>query len=523
MKFIFLKKYLILIIIFSLVFSSLFIAPAKKAEALTAGEAVGKAVGMGAACFLEQYLEGNIKRLLFTPQSIAEGYKLLGEFPIAVPTVNLAVGHVNVDNQVTASLNQSKQCIRDVVAKVLLDWVTDETVQWIQGGGEPGYVTDWGTFAKDAFNAGVGAAINETTFKSVCSPFRRQVKISLLPVQRFDQQLTCTFDQIKLNVENFYKDFSSGGWIAYADSWQPQNNYFGTMMMLTDEAYLRAMQEKQKRLDEAMASRGFLGVKRLVCNKDPAELNDCYTLLTEEERNLCLADVSCKEEIVTPGTAVGELVGKAITNDSTWASNIQSWVAALVNAIINRVTKEGLGYLTRSDDSSGSSVSGGNFDPWYGYDRTGGVQEQALKDITDQLQKISDDLFEVRFHKQSSLSNKQNTLAAMQSIKSQGCQPPVSDSDITNVQSAVTQLTNDLANIDGLIALINDFRNYLSGISADLLVSVFPEIQKIFQDFSTKAGSYGSVTQALDAAISSQQELQTMQQRLNSCSTTPSF
>src|SRR3989338_9106526 len=36
--------------------------------------------------------------------------------------------------------------LRDVIAKRIIDMIVDQTVEWIQGGGEPKFVTDWNGF-----------------------------------------------------------------------------------------------------------------------------------------------------------------------------------------------------------------------------------------------------------------------------------------------------------------------------------------------------------------------------------------
>ena len=36
--------------------------------------------------------------------------------------------------------------MRDIIAKRIMDYIVDQTVQWIQGGGEPKFVTNWDSF-----------------------------------------------------------------------------------------------------------------------------------------------------------------------------------------------------------------------------------------------------------------------------------------------------------------------------------------------------------------------------------------
>ncbi|MCL5004887.1 MAG: hypothetical protein M1170_03020, partial [Patescibacteria group bacterium] len=39
--------------------------------------------------------------------------------------------------------------LRDVIAKRIMDYIVDQTVKWIQGGGKPKFITNWNGFLKD--------------------------------------------------------------------------------------------------------------------------------------------------------------------------------------------------------------------------------------------------------------------------------------------------------------------------------------------------------------------------------------
>ncbi|NCQ02695.1 hypothetical protein GW816_01410, partial [Candidatus Wolfebacteria bacterium] len=120
--------------------------------------------------------------------------------------------------------------LRDVIAKRIIDYIVDQTIVWIQGGGQPKFVTDWDGFLKDAANIAFDQVIKDVGLAQLCSPFKLQVQISLLPVQQFQQRIDCTLDDVVKNIEDFYNDFEKGGWIAYNETWQPQGNYYGEML-----------------------------------------------------------------------------------------------------------------------------------------------------------------------------------------------------------------------------------------------------------------------------------------------------
>ncbi|MCL4437647.1 hypothetical protein M1513_01240, partial [Patescibacteria group bacterium] len=39
--------------------------------------------------------------------------------------------------------------LRDIIAKRIMDYIVDQTVKWIQGGGKPKFITNWNGFLKD--------------------------------------------------------------------------------------------------------------------------------------------------------------------------------------------------------------------------------------------------------------------------------------------------------------------------------------------------------------------------------------
>ena len=148
--------------------------------------------------------------------------------------------------------------------KTILDWIVDETITWVQNGGQPRYVTNWDTFLSDAFNVGVGEVVNGIGMGKLCQPFSFQLKLSLLPVPGFKNRIACTLDDIVANINDFYNDFRNGSWIAYEASWQPQNNYYGALYMTMDEAMTEGARQKEIAEKEAMSGQGYLPVKKCV-------------------------------------------------------------------------------------------------------------------------------------------------------------------------------------------------------------------------------------------------------------------
>ncbi len=107
---------------------------------------------------------------------------------------------------------------------------------------------------------------------------------------------------MKININNFRKDFRDGGWVAYSTSLQPQNNIFGATLMASNELARRAEKASGASWSEALAGGGFLSTKK--CRTDD---------------NGKVIEATCK--ITTPGDTVGKNVSKAVGADFDFIVN----------------------------------------------------------------------------------------------------------------------------------------------------------------------------------------------------------
>lgn len=510
------NKIVLSIIITGLVFGSFGSVFTPKAKAqyggpATPGAAIGQALAMGAACFLAAKLEDLVagwatKLVLFPEDAIETAESLI----IIPPPVPVWVGNFPSEIgklQTSNALGLSKKCIRDVVVKMIIDWLVDSTVEWIQNGGQPRFVTNWDSFARDAFNVGVGEIINQTSLAWLCEPFGLQLRLALLPVQRFQNRITCTLDDITANIDDFYNDFRSGGWIAYEEQWYPQNNFYGASLMAISEAQAEGQRQQEAAVKEAMAGRGFIGVKR--CTWHNSETGECE-----------------EYEIVTPGEVVGEMAAKALTSDYEWAANVESWTAALVNAVINRLFKEGLGLMTKST-APRSSGDGGNYDPYGGYNPALSLVERERDRIQNDYQNFLEYFNAILANKKQSLSLEQQILVILNELKQRHCQPPVSDSDIAAAKNEVTRLTKDSTDYQAIVDEINTnitaaqkIKNF-SDREIALLTQEYNDFVYKYQAFIKEMlpGPETTKKSTLEESQTKQNELSSTQSRLTICIT----
>ena len=78
--------------------------------------------------------------------------------------------------------------MRDIIAKRILDYIVNETVKWIQGGGKPKFIGNWEGFIKDVGDIAFDSVMKETGLAKLCTPFGLNIMIGLLPVEDFSQE-----------------------------------------------------------------------------------------------------------------------------------------------------------------------------------------------------------------------------------------------------------------------------------------------------------------------------------------------
>ncbi len=209
--------------------------------------------------------------------------------------------------------------------KRLLDFIVDEIVVWIQGGGKPLFVTDWRAFLAQYGNIVTGDIVMSLGLGAVCSPFGFQLQLAVMAPPRFSSQVTCTLDKIVGNMVAFYNNFRTGGFIAYQEMWQPKNNFYGALLLAMDEKEVKTSDRRYAALQEAQAGAGFLGTKKC----DGA--GHCF--------------------ITTPGMTVGAMTAKAMGTNIDWlmsSDTMAEYVAAIADALINRLIKEGVSGIQRA-------------------------------------------------------------------------------------------------------------------------------------------------------------------------------
>ncbi len=241
--------------------------------------------------------------------------------------------------------------VTETLKDVLVHKLIQQTIGWIQGNGKPKFITNWKSFLGDVANQAGGDFLYRINPK-LCTSFGPMIRVALTPVTTApDKGITCTLDQVMSNVQDFYDNFSNGGWIAYGATLQPSNNFFGAYMQASDMLMVEKAQKTQAKESEAKSSSGFLGTK--MCTKweyrapqadptDPAYIsciNQCKLSPVVDCEKECAPQgppqkVCVEEKTTTPGDMVAKALGDLPGAPLQRIVNAQD-ITALVNALVN--------------------------------------------------------------------------------------------------------------------------------------------------------------------------------------------
>lgn len=305
-----------------LVFCSAFFPFASKVRAQAEGTGDGTIIGT---------FNGTAASLLAT-EIAAEG-----RVPIAAPGV---LGMLEA--QTTAELALSsyhenvsrpyKALLRDVIVKRITDMMTDMIIRWAQSGfqGAPLFVSDWKQFLNQSADVAFDSVNNGIMNKwglNLCGPFAPQLQLQLIGLQKYYSDSyaqnaipKCTISGFQQNLQNTADYLKSGGWLAFEQVSNPNNNYLGVSLQVTDQYLNQMNQEQQSRQNEARSSGGFLSQKTCAKYATP---NDTSSPCTQWDTQ-------------TPGDTVAKSINEAFTvGKFDFTSNVQSIVAAVINGAIN--------------------------------------------------------------------------------------------------------------------------------------------------------------------------------------------
>lgn len=333
-KFIFFQKSIVAILIFALALPYGFLAFPKKAEAVVP---VMEMPGP----LLTTTIANAKTNLISATQNTAQ---------TGLQTSILATDVLNA--QYTASLHQAKvgpvpfvpfgswDQIGTTLMKMMLGVLTSQMITWIQGGGTyPGggsgslFVNDILGYMTSVADSAAGKfleqMIDPQIFNLLCTPFRLPMFNALRSGLNFPylQRARCTLTDIANNITDFTNGgFLLGGWKAWNEISQPQNNIYGSYLMAQSELMGKKAAAIGVSQTDLSFGQGFLSQKK------------CIERATNGQ---CL-----QYKIITPGNIIEDQLATQLgsgVRSLEIADSLNEIIAAVVTRLITEILTGGQG------------------------------------------------------------------------------------------------------------------------------------------------------------------------------------
>ena len=298
--------------------------------------------------------------------------------------VGIAAAAISVPTNDIA--NNIKEGFLDTIAWILvnaaLSSIIISTTKWVNSGfeGKPAYVQDLEKTAANLEGEVVSRLLNEIENEVklgvdldgfFCGPFDQEIRRALriqLAIKtaqpRYTQYSKCTIDSILEKggntLQNFENDFTKGGWPAWLQLTEPQNNRWGVWGTLQKEIWDRESEAKGNKDKELYFGRGFLSqlkVGECLPPGPPYKSDYEWPINAKTGKPDCPAQYKKEpDRYVTPGAIIQENITKTLgigTERLKIADELDELIGSILNQFILKVFKGVGGLFGASKSSSG--------------------------------------------------------------------------------------------------------------------------------------------------------------------------
>ena len=241
-----------------------------------------------------------------------------------IPVTDIAHITVTAADAKRSALRDALDMGARIAAQVAIERIVSSTVTWAQSGfeGNPAYVTDPKGYFGNIADGVAGEFIMGSDLGFLCSPFQANIRVSLTQQYYKPRPFQCTITGITGNIEDFYTDFSSGGWDTWFSMTQtPTNNPYG--------AYLEAKIEMDSRIASAV------GLQREQLNWNQGFLSWSECIKSDPNTGECLERGPTK----TPGSVIKSNLDRVLPAGLERLTNVQHFdqlIEAFATGILKR-------------------------------------------------------------------------------------------------------------------------------------------------------------------------------------------
>lgn len=289
-----------------------------------------------------------------------------------------------INTTISAGANVS-QTVKDygldavgwVIVNYIIERMAASTVKWINSGfqGSPAFITD-----PEAFFGNMGDKIaGQFIFSSpnlnfLCGPLQAKIKLAL--TNNYNQtdrrNWRCSATGVANNVDAFMNNFENGGWEGFFELSQGPQNPIGAYLQVEGEMMQQIANKKDLTNKDLLQGKGIMSYKECVqygvATKRTEEVGGRFELqpdgtskyIAGTTREVTDPPPCIKEKTNTPGSVISDQLNKQLglgQDKLAAADEINEIVSALLNKLVSSVVGgigRGLRGLSNPDPTSGN-------------------------------------------------------------------------------------------------------------------------------------------------------------------------
>lgn len=219
---------------------------------------------------------------------------------------------VNIAHQLTAIL---KNTLLQILKNTLIALIQQKVLAWVQGSGAPRFITDWGTQLIDSAQQMAVNKINSDMASCVYPSFA-PIVLPVVEAPYLDVPVTVSCEDLlagalgQFSFQQYYDNFSNGGFIAFGASTLPDGNPFGAQYFESQKAALTYQAQQAASALQAQTSQGFKGSQVCDDNSNP----NGYTYFCEDSAG---HDNPASGANCPTGEKSVEIANKGVCSDGT--------------------------------------------------------------------------------------------------------------------------------------------------------------------------------------------------------------
>ena len=165
----------------------------------------------------------------------------------------------NIQSQLEAIL---KNTLLQILKNALTALIQQKVLTWVQGSGAPRFITNWGTTLINAAQTNALNALNKDMTCGTYSAFAPQINITLKAFYSPSANNCANQFQAALGAnsfQQFYNNFSNGGFIAFGASTLPSGNPYGAQFFEAQKTDIAYHNQQSATALQTQTSQGFKG------------------------------------------------------------------------------------------------------------------------------------------------------------------------------------------------------------------------------------------------------------------------